>query len=324
MRSALSRGLAVCCFAAPLFTACAGSSGVDEEMSRMRREMAVIKKDLSEAQLAVQRLEGQVTLLTVGRSTPVERAPETEVARSPQSSNPSHTVAIKNGSSKKARAKSDDRVLPVVRLGNKAEPAASGEQDWDDEGAIDDGSPPLVIKLGPDESAHDERDRITVDRDVLKKPVPVATKSVQEPARASTSEATSKDMEAEYQAALQKLRGDNKPAEALALFKEFRAKNPRSNLADNATYWSGECLFAEGSHQKAIDEFELLVRDYPRSSKRADAMFRIGEAHVALANSAKARASFQLTIDNYPKTDAAIRARAALAKLSNGSGDGGN
>ncbi len=272
----------------------------------MRREMAAMKKDLSEAQLAVQRLEGQVTLISVGRTTPVERAPETQVAK-PSSS--SRSGGVRKG------------VLPVVRLGNKAEPHASGnETEWDDEGAIDDGSPPLVIKLGPDTSAHDEKDRITVDHDVLKKPDPNLPKTVPFKAERTAAEATSKEMEAEYQAALQKLRGENKTNEALEMFRAFRAAHPKSNLADNATYWSGECLFAQQSHDKAIVEFEQLIRDYPKSSKRGDAMVRIGEAQVALGNTEKARAAFQRAIENYPKTDAAGRARSALAKL----GDGGN
>jgi tol-pal system protein YbgF len=279
---------------------CASTSGIEEEMSKMRRDLVAMRKELSDTQLAVQRLEGQITLLSVGRGR-VERAPETEVA------------AAEAPAKKKAAAAKSSRVLPVVRLGNKAE-VQSEDEAWIDPGAVDDGSPPLVITLGPDE-AH-EKDRITVDHDVLKKPDPVLGKTEKSAEKkVAPNEATSADIEAEYQAALAKLRGEGKPQEALALFAAFREKHPRSNLADNAAYWSGECHFAMQAHERAIAEFSELVREYPRSSKRADAMVRIGESWLALANPKKAGEAFSQVIDAYPKTDAAGRARARLSTI---------
>jgi tol-pal system protein YbgF len=283
---------------------CASTAGIEEEMSRMRRELVAMRKELSDTQLSVQRLEGQVTLLSVGR-TPVQKAPETEVARSP------------SPKSKGSRAARDNRVLPVVRLGNKASEAEQTDEAWIDPGAQDDGSPPLVIKLDDSTEVH-EKDRITVDRDVLKKPDPVlsAAKPAAKQEAVKPAEATSADLEAQYQAALTKLRGEGKAGEALELFRAFRDQNPRSNLADNAAYWIGECHVALAAHDKAIAELEALVRDYPKSSKRADAMVRIGESWLALGNEAKAGASFRQVIDSYPKTDAAGRARSRLSTLS--------
>src|SRR5688572_31320494 len=81
----LSRAVGFCLgavwCAAPL--ACATPSNVEEELSKMRREMAAMRKELSDTQLAMQRLESQVTLLSVGRGA-VQKAPETEVARAPE------------------------------------------------------------------------------------------------------------------------------------------------------------------------------------------------------------------------------------------------
>lgn len=297
---------------APIAIGCASTAGIEEEMSRMRREMVAMRKELSETQLSVQRLEGQVTLLSVGRPS-VQKAPETEVAGAPRK--------------KEQPRAATNRVLPVVRLGNKAAAETPQQDDaWIDPGAQDDGSAPLVIKLDDSSSTH-EKDRITVDRDVLKKPDPVlgdrgerADRSDrgEKPRPAAAAEATSAEMESLYQAGLTKLRHEKQPGDALALFRSFREKYPKSNLADNAVYWSGECHLAMGAHDKAIAEFESLVRDHPKSSKRADALVRIGESWIALSNDAKAGQAFRQVIDSYPKTEAAGRARSLLAKLEGG------
>jgi tol-pal system protein YbgF len=296
-------GAALCL--APLATiGCASTAVIEEEMSRMRREMVAMRKELSETQLSLQRLEGQITLLSVGRPT-VQRAPETQVAGAPMS---------------RQQPKSTTRVLPVVRLGSKATESTQEDVEWNDPGAQDDGSAPLVIKVDDSHATH-EKDRITVDRDVLKKPDPVlgeAKSDAKSDAKPKAAEATSAEMESHYQAALTKLRHEGQPAEALGLFRSFREKYPRSNLADNALYWSGECHVAMGSHDKAIAELETLVRDHPKSSKRADALVRIGESWRALGNDAKAGAAFRQVVDAYPKTDAAGRARSHLAKLEAG------
>lgn len=296
-------GVALCLV--PL--ACASTATLEEEMSKMRREMSAMHKELNETQLSVQRLEGQVTLLSVGRPT-VQKAPETEVASAPKS--------ITTSKNKAARAARDNKVLPVVRLGAKADQPQTDNDNWIDPGAQDDGSAPLVIKLDDSSETPHEKDRITVDRDVLKKPDPVLGAAQQKaPAATVAAEATSAELEAQYQAALAKLRGEGKASEALELFQAFREKHGRSNLADNAQYWIGECFIAMQSHDKAIAALELLAREYPKSSKRADALVRIGESWTALGDNAKASAAYQRAIDAYPKSDAAGRARARLVQL---------
>jgi tol-pal system protein YbgF len=303
---------------------CASTSGIETEMSKLRRDLAQMKKDLQDTQVAVQKLEGQVTLLSLDRH--VEQAPPTQVASAqPAATQPTVKSAPKSSApaSSLRAAKADPRaqaqpqtgkVLPVVRLSAKAQQAGVHDDTWVDPGELDDGSPPIEIKLRSEDDG--ARERIAVDHEVLKHPDPVLSKTP--PAKSSAikpEEATSQQIESEYSQALARLRADNKPEEALSMFETFRTSHPRSNLADNALYWSAECHFQMKAYDRAIAAFEKLVHDRPRSQKVPDALIRSGEAWIALGQSDKAKPILKQVIDSYPKSDAAGRAKTALDGL---------
>lgn len=297
---------------------CASTSNLEVEMSRMRRELAQTKKELADTQLAVQRLDSQVTILSLGREQ-VDRAPTTRVAGASArprdgggSARPESKVAGAGGKSAVRRSESTkggNPVLPVVRMTNKAEPEAAGQDEsWVEAGALDDGSPPIMIQLKGNEESGNER--LPVDHDVLKKPDPVLAKKARAPAESNRA-----DVETEYANALAKLRNDHDPEAALALFEAFRERHPRSPLADNAGYWSAECHYALKAYARAIAGFERLVKERPHSQKQADALLRIAESWNALSEPGKAKPVLEQIISEYPKSEAAARARVALDTL---------
>lgn len=285
----------------------------------MRREMADLRKEVNDTELAVQRLESQVTILSLGKGR-VDEAPITEVAgREKAAGRPERSGASRASqrSGGAPRAEGDlGRVLPVVRLSGRAEPAAEDES-WVDPGALDDGSPPIQITLGEAEA----RDRLVVDDEVLKRPDPVLTKTggPSKPAL-EASDATSREIEGEYGAALAKLRIERAPREALSLFQSFAARYPKSNLADNAAYWIGECRYAMGAYREAASEFERLSREHPRSGKVPEALLRAAESWVAAGEPSKAKPLIDQVIESFPKSEAAGRARARLGELDLGGG----
>lgn len=320
---------------------CASTGGLEAEMSKMRRDLVQMKKDLQETQATVQRLEGQVTLLSLDQRTGVGQAPPTAVAGGGAVAGPEGRDGARlteRARSTRARAPSTPvrrvaaaergKVLPVVRLGAKAEVIAS-EDSVQDMGAQDDGSPPVVIQMRGDDRGDDlgSEDRLPVDHEVLKHPDPVLGKHapVSSPSSPSSpssrgavraAEATSAEIEAEYAAALAKLRAEQKPAEALVLFEQFAAKHPKANLTANAIYWSAECRFQSGAYKEAIEGFSKLVRDRPRSAKVPDALLRTGEAWLALHEQGKAEPLFKQVIEVYPKSEAAGRAKTTLDSLA--------
>lgn len=255
----------------------------------MRRDLHGIQGELAQTRQQVERLEGRVTLLSLGKDA-LRPAPRTSVASADDR---------KAAPARPARPSSQQKVLPVVRLGNSAAAATEPEEgaEWVDAGAMDEGQPPVLIQLGPSSALPD---KLPVDHSVLKKKDPVLHVDPQ----ASPREA--------YKAALDKLRTDKEPQSALRLFDAFLESHADSSLVDNATYWRGECLFVLARYEEAIDTMQQLVRRYPRSNKAPHALLRSGESWLALGDKDKGLKSLRRVIDRHPTSEAARRARARL------------
>jgi tol-pal system protein YbgF len=205
--------------------------------------------------------------------------------------------------------------LPVVRLGRPEDPAASGFN-----GAQDDGGPPILIKVGPDAA-----EKLTVDREVLKRPDPVlgeAPKKGEAKKKRPLTKAEATAAKTEYESALATLRDQHKPSEARAMFVAFRTKHPDSELDANAAYWLAECSFAEGQHGRAADEFKKLAEDYPASVKVPDALLRAGQSYVELKDFTKASDLLRRVKTTYPGSDVASEADKTLRSINEARGDG--
>ena len=256
-------------------TGCATTSGVELEMSRLRREVRSLKTELSETKQSLERLENRMTLLTAGRPALAPQPAAGEAAAVP-------------------RVRSKLPQLPVVRIDESARAARSEEFEL---GAVDDGSPPILIKLGPGES-----EKLPVDREILDKPDPVLS-------------AKKSDGKAEYELALETLREKKQPAEARALFVQFRSKFPRSPLIANAAYWQAECSLAEEQHQRAIDELNEVIDEHPMSAKVPDALLRIAQSWNKLARPDQAQIALRKLTRGYPDSEAARDAEKLLAVM---------
>lgn len=257
-----------------------------------------MRAELVETRGELQRLEGRVTLMTAGRAP--ARAPAAPAARRAA---PTALAA--------PTAPTTMPTLPVVRL-NKDASVARPVQETTDSGAVDDGSPPIMITVGPGSGKR----RLAVDRDVLKKPDPVNGRAARRRAEKAAAGGT---MQEQYTSALSALRDANKPAKAERLFGAFIKNHPNTRLTDNAAYWRAECSHAQGQHQVAINRFLEVVERFPRSSKVPDAMLRVAQSWGELGHAARATEVFRRIADKYPDSEAARAAHAAL-----GSKDGVN
>ena len=277
---------------------CAGTDALSRELSLLRREVRGLKKDLVQTRRQVERLESRVTLLSLGEGG-VERAPSTPVA----------TVELgPPGSSGRAdrpprTGPPSRRVLPVVRLGQQATPPrASLDQEYD-EGALDDGSPPVLIKLGPSKTVNE---RLAVDHSVLERPDPVLHRS-----------GARRSARAKYKRALATFREAGRPDAALSQFKAFLRAHPDSQYADNAAFWAGECLYALGRFAEAVRTFKKMRADYPKSAKVPHAMLRTAEVQMATGQGAEGRRLLRALVRAHPTSEAADRARERLKAKGN-------
>jgi|GEM_PF-5272962 len=65
------------------------------------------------------------------------------------------------------------------------------------------------------------------------------------------------------------------PARALDVFNRLLLENPQSEFADDAVFWSADCLMRQGHASRAMAEFEKYTRRYPNGKWFAEAKTRL-------------------------------------------------
>ncbi len=119
---------------------------------------------------------------------------------------------------------------------------------------------------------------------------------------------------ATYQAAYRDYQRGNYDL-AISGFKDFADHNPKSDLADNAIYWIGECLFSQKKYAEAIQQFDSVVTKYPDSEKVPGALLKKGYAYQALGEKAQAIVQLQYVVHEHPKSPEAALAKQKLKQL---------
>jgi tol-pal system protein YbgF len=125
---------------------------------------------------------------------------------------------------------------------------------------------------------------------------------------------TPEDPQAVYQAAYNDyLRGSYDLA--ILGFRRYLKSFPETDLADNASYWIGECYFSQRKYRQAISEFDNILSTYPRSDKVASALLKKGYAYLELGDRSDGVSQLQRVISDYPQSDEANLARQRLSDL---------
>jgi tol-pal system protein YbgF len=102
---------------------------------------------------------------------------------------------------------------------------------------------------------------------------------------------------------------------AIARFKDFLKKNPKSRLAANAQYWIGESHYALREFDQAIIEFDAVRSRYPEAEKVPAALLKQGLAFAELGETGNARLVLQEVLDKYAQTPEASQAKQKLRAL---------
>ncbi len=90
-------------------------------------------------------------------------------------------------------------------------------------------------------------------------------------------------------------------------FAAFLVKWPDHPLVANATYWRGECFFAEGDFARATEHFEGVLARFPQGAKASDALFQLGVIQEKKGDRAKARSYWDRLRAEFPTSLAAKR-----------------
>ncbi len=195
----------------------------------------------------------------------------------------------------------------VVRLENDpGDPARTGDgaRTSDDP---DDSAPRPVIRVqgtggrGKGRSGDPVIEETLPDEDARAAPAgPAITQGAAKPS------ALDPDARRAYDAALAMVNAKRYGA-ALDGFAAFLVRWPDHPFADNATYWRGECYFAQGEFARAAEQFEGVIARFPLGNKVPDAWLKLGFSAQKLGNPAKAKDAFEKLEHGYPKSDAARR-----------------
>ncbi|MFQ5849260.1 MAG: tol-pal system protein YbgF [Candidatus Binatia bacterium] len=102
---------------------------------------------------------------------------------------------------------------------------------------------------------------------------------------------------------------------AIARFKKFLIKHPKSAYADNAQYWIGESYYALKEFDQAILEFDAVRRKYPSGDKVPAALLKQGFAFAELGDKVDARLILQELIARYPESQEAVKAKQKVKTL---------
>lgn len=103
---------------------------------------------------------------------------------------------------------------------------------------------------------------------------------------------------------------------AIARFKDFLKKYPKSKLAGSAQYRIGEGHYALREFEQAIIEFDAVRTRQPQEERAAAALLRQGFAFAELGENANARVLLQELSEKFAQTPEAVQARLRLKSLS--------
>lgn len=101
-----------------------------------------------------------------------------------------------------------------------------------------------------------------------------------------------------YEEALDLIRSD-KIDPAIPLLIKYTELYPRTELADNAQYWLGECYYKKGDFPRAIQEFKKIFVNYPNGNKVPAALLKLGYAYYELKQIPQALEALQKIIKQY-------------------------
>jgi TolA-binding protein len=103
--------------------------------------------------------------------------------------------------------------------------------------------------------------------------------------------------------------------EAIITFENLlHARLQKPELIDNIFYWIGECHYAKGKYEPAIENFQKVL-SVPRANKIEDALMMMGLSYEKLNKIEEARESYQRLIDTQPKSRFIPKAKEKLKRL---------
>jgi len=130
----------------------------------------------------------------------------------------------------------------------------------------------------------------------------------------ATQPALVADAQALYDLAFSDMKAENYTM-AIAEFAQFLESFPQHELADNASYWQGECYYARKEFAQAARPFERVIKEYPDSDKVPAAMLKLGFSLLEVKERNQAVQYLRDLVKQYPDSQEAALAKERLKNV---------
>ncbi len=105
---------------------------------------------------------------------------------------------------------------------------------------------------------------------------------------------------------------NGKYEDAVLGFKDFLRQYPKSDRADNAQFWVGECYMALKQYEQAILAYQEVIKRYPKGNKVPGALLKQSMAFLEIKDKTSSKLLLRKIIKDYPKSP---EAKIAAKKL---------
>jgi tol-pal system protein YbgF len=103
--------------------------------------------------------------------------------------------------------------------------------------------------------------------------------------------------------------------QAMDGFRDFLKKYPKSDRADNAQFWIGECYMSLRQYEQAILAYQEVIKKFPKGNKVPNAMLRQAVAFLEIKDKTSSRLLLKKIIKQFPKSSEAKIAQKKLETI---------
>jgi tol-pal system protein YbgF len=89
----------------------------------------------------------------------------------------------------------------------------------------------------------------------------------------------------------------------------------RTDAADDAQWYIGECYYSDGKFPEAIDSYNRVITSYPKGDRVPDAYYKLGVALNSQKQPEKAREAWETVIKQFPNHELAALARQSIIRV---------